>query len=287
MNKVLKRFFYFWRLPLIFFILFFVLLFLGDSLEGDAGGLVGAIWLFVDIPCLLFFTARSIFLRIRSAITYHRTKVRDEAFIFPEIDAIHGVIDAISDDLDAFGRLTPQMKARCIIFRLLSVALIIGGIIGCFTFSESTFIIALFALVIIAGATLWLFSNSSSYNSHVKGVRMLPCADDFTTEQLFPFLNRFSTSLGAPRFANVRGFKKPIIVYGSASDSFIYVVYRARFADYFYVSTIYSFSLKDNVPSEGAEANEERTDTVNDEFAFYLEEITEVVEKALTLAGTA
>lgn len=135
MNKNLQRFFYYWRLPLLFFILFFVLLFISDSLEGDAAGIVGAIWLFVVIPCLLIFTVRAIFLRIRSAITYHRTKVRDEVFIFPEIDAVHGVIDAVSDDLDSLRDLSASMKFRCIMFRLLSVVLIVGGIVGCFMFS--------------------------------------------------------------------------------------------------------------------------------------------------------
>ena len=82
MSKNLKRFFYYWRLPLLFFILFFVFLWLGSSLEGGAGTFFSVIWLFIDIPCLLFFTVRSVFFRIRSAITYRRTGIRDEAFIF-------------------------------------------------------------------------------------------------------------------------------------------------------------------------------------------------------------
>ena len=100
LNKI-ERFIYYWRMPIIFLIPFFVLLFLCSRLEGNAAGIVGALWLFVDIPCLIFFTGRSIYLSIRSAITYHRTGIRDEVFIFSELDFVSRVADSVSENINS------------------------------------------------------------------------------------------------------------------------------------------------------------------------------------------
>lgn len=279
MNENLKRFFYYWRLPILFFILFFALLWLSSSLEGDAAGIIGALWLFVDIPCLLFFTVRAIFLRIRSAITYRRTGIRDEEFVFPEVNFVRAIVDAVEDEIDSVSSLSFGMKTRCIIFRLLGVLLIAGGITGCFFFYDSTFLIVVFTLVIIGGATLWLVANPESYNSQVEGARMVSCPRDLTDELLFNSLRTIHTSLGAPRFAKVRSFKKPVMVYGSASDDYIYVVYRARLFQYYYVSTLSSVSLQENKSTADSGADEEGEKSR--EFAFYLDEICDAVEKAV------
>ena len=286
MNNNLKRFFYYWRFPLLFFILFFVLLWLGSLLEGDAGGIVGALWLFVDIPCLLFFTVRSVFFRIRSAVTCRRTGVRDEVFIFPEVDALQGAADIVADEIDAMKQLSSRMKMRFIIFRLLGAGLIAGGITGCFFFADFTLILVLFSLVIIAGATLWIVANPESYNNRVENVRMVPCPAGLTAERLCLYLRAVPTSLGSPQFVAVRGFKKPVIVYGSDQDAFIYAVYRARFSDFFYVSTLSSFSLKEPLSPAEEPNYEESPYTVCHDVADLLSEITAAVEKAVERAGT-
>lgn len=277
--KKLKRFFYYWRMPLIFFILFFVLLFIGDGLEGDAGGVIGAIWLFVDIPCLIIFTVRSIFLSIRSAVTYHRTGVRDEAFVFPEINFLRRVADSVSEEIDSLKELSAKMKFRYLALRLLSVLLIAAGIICCFLFANSVFLLVIFSLVIIAGATIWIVANPITYNLRIEGAQTVPFSGDITVEQLSNALLQFSTPLGAPRFANVRGFKKPVIVYGSSSDSYIYVVYRARFSDIFYVSTLSSVSLNEESDESDSQADD---DNHIQDYAYYLFDITSAVEEAVS-----
>lgn len=284
MSKNLIRFFYYWRLPLLFFLLFFVLLWLGSSLEGDLGGIIGAIWLFIDIPCLLFFTVRSVFLRIRSAITYCRTGIRDEVFIFPEVDALRGAVDIVADEIDSVKGLSSRMKLRYFAFRLLGVGLIIGGIVGCFYFAASNILLVLFSLVIIAGATLWITANHESYNNRVESVRMVPSPEELTAEQLYPYLRTIPTSLGSPRFAAVRGFKKPILVYGSEMDGFIYGVYRARLSDSFYVSTLASFSLKEPLPPAEVQIQKESRNAVWDPDD-YLPELTAAVEEAVARAS--
>ena len=85
MSKRLKRFLYYWRLPLFFFVLGIILMGLAFILDPDSDAYIaaGVIWLFIDIPCLIFFTIRSIYLYIRSIITYRRTGIRDESLVFP------------------------------------------------------------------------------------------------------------------------------------------------------------------------------------------------------------
>lgn len=280
MNKNLKRFFYYWRLPLLFFILFFVLLWLGSALDNDAGSIISVIWLFVDIPCLLFFTVRSIFFRIRSAVTYRRTGIRDEAFIFPEIDFLQGTADIVATEIDSVKTLSPRMKLRYFSFRLLGAALIAGGIAGCFYFYGSNLLLVLFSLVIIAGATLWIVANPESYNMRVEGVRMVPCPGNITEESVYRFLSTVPTSAGIPRLAAVRGFRKPIMVYGSEQDDFIYAVYRAPLSEFFYVSALSPFSLKEKLP----QTEKDRKDGSNifcRDSAEYLDEITVAVEEAI------
>ena len=177
------------------------------------------------------------------------------------------------------------MQLRCILFRLLGVVLIVGGSIGAFFFSFSYFFLIIFTLVIIAGATLWIVANPQRYNERISGSSMVPCGDDITNEQLYKILCTLPTPLGTPHLAKVRGFKKPIIVYGSQSDTYIYLVYHARTFDFFYVSTIYSFSLLQILPDDNVRSDEEAADSINQEFAYYLYTITSTVEKAVSLAG--
>ena len=263
MNGI-KRFFYYWRMPLIFFILFFVLLWLGSDLEGNAGGIISALWLFVDIPCLIIFTIRSIYLSIRDAINYHRTGVRNEDITFPEIDFVCGIIDDIVYEIDSLRELSARMRLRYFGLRLLSIVLIVGGIVGCFVCVNSIFMLVIFSLVIIAGATVWIIANPITYNYRVENVRTIPCRRKLTSEQLYDALLPLPTSLGAPRFADVQGFKEPVIVYGSASGPYIYVVYPARFADLFYVSTQFSGALNeelsDDVSYEDIDEDSSETD---------------------------
>lgn len=284
MSNNLKRFFYYWRLPLLFFVLFFVLLWLASVTEGDTSGLISALWLFVDVPALLFFTVRSIFIRIRSAITYHRTGIHDEAFIFPEINFVQGFIDSIADTFDSVRLLSPGMKLRFFIFRVVGILLIIGGTVGCFFFAESTLLIVLFTLVIIAGATLCITADPKSYNSHVDGVRIVACPGDLSTEELYPYLCKIPTALGAPRFAAIRNFKKPVMVYGSSEDEYIFTVYRATLSEFFYVSMISSFSLKENLPATDAQRSSGSYSAVVRGVDNYLGEITVAVEEAIALA---
>ena len=259
MNGI-KRFFYYWRMPLIFFILFFVLLWLGSDLEGNAGGIISALWLFVDIPCLIIFTIRSIYLSIRDAINYHRTGVRKEDITFPEIDFVCGIIDDIVYEIDSLRELSARMRLRYFGLRLLSIVLIVGGIVGCFVCVNSIFMLVIFSLVIIAGATVWIIANPITYNYRVENVRTIPCRRKLTSEQLYDALLPLPTSLGAPRFADVQGFKEPVIVYGSASGPYIYVVYPARFADLFYVSTQFSGALNEELSDDVSYEDSSETD---------------------------
>ena len=275
LNKI-ERFIYYWRMPIIFLIPFFVLLFLCSRLEGNAAGIVGALWLFVDIPCLIFFTGRSIYLSIRSAITYHRTGIRDEVLIFPELDFVSRVADSVSEEINSVKLLSLPMKFRYLAFRVLGIVLIVIGIACCFLFSDSFLLLVIFTMVIIAGVTLWILANPARYNSKVEGIKMIPCHDKFTEGALYDVLLPFTTSLGAPRLTEVRSINKPVIVYGSASDAYIYVIYRSRFSDSFYISTLSSTALIDQSSS-----CEEIDDTCSQEYAFYLNELASVVEEAI------
>ena len=284
MDNFFKRFFYYWRLPILFFILFFVLLAIGYQFEGDAAGVIGAIWLFVDIPCLIFFTIRAIYLRIRNAIRYHRTGVRAEAYVFPEIDFIKNIADFISDEFYDLKELTVGLKSRYFLFLLLGFILIAGGIVGCFFFAGSILMIVLFTLIIIAGATLWISSNPRRYNMRVSGAKVIPCKVKLTEEELCDLLCSIYTSLGTPQLAMVKGFKKPIIIYGSESDIIIYAVYRARFSELFRVSSLYSSSIIEFLPSPEAQIDEEDLDSSCDEFDSAIEEIAAAVGQAVLLA---
>lgn len=277
MNKNLKRFLYYWRLPIFFFILFFVLMFTGAYLEGNAGLFFGVVWLMVDIPCLIFFTIRSIYIRIRDAVAFRRTGVRNEEFNFPEVNFIR----AVAAEIESVRKLPPRLKARYFALRILGIAIIIGGCIGCFYFAASYVLLALFALVIIAGATICLIANPKRYNEQVEGVRMVTCQCKLTEENLIDTLRTISTPLGSPHLAIVKGFKKPIIVYGSAEDSSIYVVYHAKFSDIFYISTIMSSYLQKILPSANEQEEEEIGNAGNQDSDYLLNAITSAVEEAV------
>lgn len=282
MNLKLKRFLYYWRLPIYCFILWCLLLFLGNVVPGEAGQIFSVIWLF-DCVFFVFALVRAIWIRIKDAFYCwnHDTTIDD--YSFAEFEFIKSVIDWFGYDISTFMDLPGSFKLRYIVFRVIGTFLIIWGSVKCYLSYGSNFLIAVFTLVIIAGATLWVMSNPRKYNENVTGVRMVPFDKDLDNEKIFKQLLNMPTSLGIPTMANVLGFKKPIIVYGSKEDDYVYVVYKAKFSKLFYVSCIISESASSDMaePKENASV---RSEGINQEFEYYLEEILTVVENAVNLA---
>lgn len=281
MGKVLKRFLYYWRIPLLFIILFFVLLWIATSVSEPAASIFSCIWLFVDIPCLVGFTIYAIVKRIRNIIEHISTGIPVEDFSFPELDALETIGYVISDTFEMVKSLSFRMKFRFFGFRILSVVLIAAGCVGCFFFSSSIVMIVLFTLLIIGGATLWILANPKKFNAKVSGARMIPCPTEVTLNRIYKSLREISTLLGLPCFASVRGFKEPIIVYGSERDEYIYVVYRPKKRDFLYVSTLSSIMLEESIAKD---SDDEGNDEVVQEFDFYLEDIAKTVELAVERA---
>lgn len=111
---------------------------------------------------------------------------------------------------------------------------------------------------------------------------MIPCPSKMTDQDLYEILRKINTPLGVPRFAGVRGFKTPIMVYGSDLDAFIYAVYRPKHAGYFYVSELYSMSLTDHLDPSVPEEDENDVDTYYSDIDNNIELVAEVVEEAIS-----
>lgn len=283
MNKHLKRFLYFWRFPIFFFILFFVLIFLaGIDIDSTASTVFSVIWLCVDVPCLIFFTIRAIYRHIRSFINYCRTGERETEYSFPEIEFFSNMCYKISLEVSSVSELSGSMKVRYFLFRFIGIVLIIGGSIACFFFSGSYVLMFIFALVIIGGATLCIMANPKSYNSSVSGVRMVSCSKKITEQDLFQALSTIDTPLGFPQFADVNHFDDPIMVYGPDLEENIYAVYRPKHAAYLYVSTLSSYSLFEQIESPLASKSEEENPTYIYDSRYYLDEIAAAVEEAVS-----
>lgn len=275
----MKRFFYFWRFPIYFGVLFFVLLFAGEAnLDNGFGIFCSVTWLFIDIPCLIIFTIRALYKHIRSFIEFLQTGEKEEDYDFVEFDFIASVFEKIGDEISSVLSLSVSMRIRYLLFRIGGIVLIIVGCIACFCFYGSTLMLIIFTLVIIGGATLCIVANPKSYNESVSGVRMVPCPSEMTEKDLYDILCTIDTPLGSPRFANVRGFDEPIMVYGSSLDSSIYAVYRPTISEFYYVSSLSSFSLLDELDPQESEDG----DTYSSESGDFLPEITSAVEEAMS-----
>lgn len=282
MSTGLKRFFYYWRWPLYLLALAIIFFILGMCFEGNVSTTFGVLWLFA---CVFFIMALfcSIFNRIKALIEYLRTGVKEEYYDFPEIDFFEDIAYKISDDFEVFGELSLKNKLRFLGFRTLGTILVIGGCIGCFFFSFSLFMIVVFTLVIIGGVTLWILSNPNRYNSQVAGTRMVACHDGHTDERIYEYLKGMPTSLGTPVFADVFGFDKPVIVYGSNYDDYVYVVYRSTHSENFFISAIAQVLVRSELPVQKDDDPYHSTSTVQD-FGYYLDELEDTVETAIRRA---
>lgn len=284
MNNFLKRFFYYWRVPLYFVALSILFLILALCFEGDVSTGFGVVWLF----CCTFFVMSffyALYVRVVSIINHLKDKTLEEEYEFPEIDFIVSTWYSIEDDIDTFIELSLKNKIRCIVFRLIGILLVIGGCYGAFMFSFSFFMIFLFTLVIIGGVTLWIVSSPNKYNSNVKGVRIVDCHEGLTEEKLFEYLKYEKTSLGVPAFARVLGFENPVMVYGNNYDDYIYVVYKSNSSDYFVISTLSKVLVNDQLPVQEGDDPYYSESTIQD-FGYYLDELEEVVENAIERAET-
>ena len=279
----MKRFLYFWRFPIFFFIMFFVLLYLGDAeTETPFSTACAIIWLCIDIPCLVIFTLIAIFKHLRSFINYLRTGEKEDDYTFVEIEFFENIGCWISDEFSSLTDLSGSMKVRYFLFRILGIVLIIGGSIGCFLCFGSYLLITLFTLVIIGGATLCIMANPKSYNKRVEGVQMVPCPSSMTDQDLYEILRTISTPLGYPSFAKVRGFKDRIMVYGSDLDAYVYAVYSPKHASYFYISMLSSVSLLEHVYPSQPEEDDSKTNTYYSDSDSNIYQITAAVEEAVS-----
>lgn len=234
MNLKLKHILVLWRVPLYAFVLNVILFALAVFVKSeDASGALSALALFVAFPLLVFVIVRAIVLSVRKASEYDRYGLPDEVTL-PEVEFFKRRAESIKDCADEYSTLSPGMKARFIIFRLLAVLLVPAGIVLALC---GLYIIG--TLVIIGGVTLWITARPGSYNSRVSGVRMVACPDDTDVNDLFEKLKNEWTPLGTPYLAKMDGYPTDVIVYGPDAHDDMIVVYPAKSGGHFFVSTAF------------------------------------------------
>ena len=244
-----------WRLPLYCLVAMIALFIWVDNVQSeDFAGVLSAILLFVVFPLFVFTFIRSIVLTIKRSIEYSREGWPDEVTL-PEVEFFKNLALDISIEFDDFSDLSTGMKVRYIVFRVLAVALVIGGIVV----ALCTLVI-IGTLMMIGGVTLWIVANPRSYNESVSGVRMVSCDSDPDIHALYEKLKNKSTPLGTPYLVKMRGFKTDVMVYGPNDDYDMVIVYPAT-ADYFYVSNVCMPSrIEENIsdpiiPAQEAQSN--------------------------------
>lgn len=231
MNPKLKLILRFWRIPLYFLIALLLLMTVALTSE-KLEGAFSALALFLAFPGFVITLVWAAFLSVIRPIQYHRNGW-PEVDRLPEVTFFGNIADAIGDEIGDIAELSGGMRLRYLGFRILGIILIAGGIVLAFI---TLYVIG--TLVMIAGATLWIMANPRTYNRRVEGVRMVSCAEGDDTQKLYTYCRKRMTSLGTPYLARLRGFPTDVLVFGPDDADNMVIVYHAKRADCFYVSSV-------------------------------------------------
>lgn len=231
MSAKAKNILSYWRLPLYFLIASIVTLVV-SAVSEKLSGVFSVLWLFVAVPGFAITLVVAIVRSIKNSIVYSDGDWPEEVKLL-EVELFKTIGSWISDELFDISCMSGGMKVRYILFRVLGIVLIVGGIVLAFFFT------VIGALVIIGGAALCIMANPMTFNERISNVKMISCHKGDSIRRIHGYLKMKWTPLGTPFIAKVANVKGEALVWGPSNSGEVVVLYHARFSPCFYVSSAF------------------------------------------------
>ena len=91
----------------------------------------------------------------------------------------------MSEEKMKFGDMSASLKLRYVIYRLLSLVVIVAGAMFIVKGYYSTFLISVGTVVLIIGVALWMMASPDSYNSSTDMVQMIAMDHPWKIEEFY------------------------------------------------------------------------------------------------------
>ena len=124
----------------------------------------------------------------------------------------------MSEETMKFGDMSASLKLRYVIYRLLSLAVIVAGAMFVVKGYYSSFLISVGTVVLIIGVALWMMASPGSYNSSTDMVQMIAMDRPRKIEEFYEAYKDVPTPLGSCYLANFRTMRRPALAFDPNSE---------------------------------------------------------------------
>lgn len=263
----LKRFRWF-----IYCLILAVLFILPAASDGESGGAFGAIGFFIFLPAALAAFAWAVYAAVRDIINVHRGGALPE----DKPSVISAAAGKLRDEAAVVNGLDSHGRAKYFILRILGVLLLCGGV--ALIIRDA---VVFGTLVLIGGVALWIAASPRSFNETADGVKMIPCPQGMTIEELYRGIRGMSTALGAPYLGKISTVPGDAILFGPDSGGWFAYVYKSLDGRSFYAA-LSDFTATIETPA----TNQSEDDGTETDYDGVLEEIYTAVKHCADHAHT-
>jgi len=165
-----------------------------------------------------------IFLLILAAVFFilYR-KFKNRSIINETKEKVDKVVDYVQDEIDRDNRMSPALLERKRRFQLIALVLVGISICIIIRFYESIFAVIVGTFILIAGITVWIFSDSKKYNESVPNSGMITFDSATSIEQIFDKFKMIDTPLGKPWIGKLKTLKNKAMIFGPDKEgNFVY-----------------------------------------------------------------
>lgn len=124
----------------------------------------------------------------------------------------------MSEDKMKFGDMSASLKLRYVIYRLLSLVVIVTGAMFIMKGYYSRFFISVGTVILIIGIAMWMMASPDSYNSSTDMVQMIAMDRPRKIEEFYEAYKDVQTPLGSCYLAEFRTMRRPALAFGPSSE---------------------------------------------------------------------
>ena len=124
----------------------------------------------------------------------------------------------MSEETMKFGDMSASLKLRYVIYRLLSLAVIVAGAMFIVKGYYSSFLISVGTVILIIGIAMWMMASPGSYNSSTDMVQMIAMDRPRKIEEFYEAYKDVPTPLGSCYLGYFRTLIRPGLALGPLGD---------------------------------------------------------------------
>jgi len=226
MLKIWKRL---W-IPAFILVLIIIGSVLSESFEGDLGGGIAALTLFLMllfVVALVWAIVKSVrqTIRVKKGIEPLPGKSQNSVSI-----AAHSITEHYKERIGGYQGMNDYMKKKFWVTHIIGAAIMAVGVLIFIPLTTASIIIG--TIVFIIGMAVYISLYLNSYSDQVK---MIPLDSPTTIEEVFEKFKDYNTPLGTPSLVRMKLCPTPAMIYGPDNEGLFLYCYLNKEGRIFYL----------------------------------------------------